>query len=788
MSNCLHCGLDVPANSSGGPDFCCHGCSAAYGLINELGLGSYYQRRCLDPDLTPIRPDEEEATVDYSAHVTTKEEGGVETGSLHLMVEGLHCAACVWLIETVLARQPGVIKARVNMTTRRLELRWRAAEADANDLVAAVTHLGYRLVPFDPAILSRETTKREKELLRAMAVAGFAAGNVMLLSVSVWAGHSQGMGVATRELMHWLSALVALPAVAFAGIPFFRSAFVALRAGRVNMDVPISLGVVLASGISLFETMQGNEHAYFDSAITLLFFLLVGRYLDHRSRSRARSAAEHLLALNGAAATVIGPSGERRMVPPSQIVQGETVFVALGERIAVDGTISEGRGDVDASLITGETTPIAVEPGTRVFAGAINLSAPLKVTVDAAGEDTLLAEIVRLMENAEQGRARYVALADRVARFYGPIVHVMALGTFLGWVLAGSPWQDALLIAIAVLIITCPCALALAVPTVQVIASGRLLRSGVLVKSGTALERLAVADTIVFDKTGTLTEGKPELVNIERLDDADLRLGASLAMGSKHPLARALVRAAPVVAGIDGVREEPGLGLAADGEDGEVRLGSRAWCGPETGGEGEAPAAGPELWLSRPGRAPVLFAFTDRPRADAAETVAALKSQGYTLYLLSGDHAPAVTSVAEAVGIADWRASCSPTEKFDFLENLAAQGRKVVMVGDGLNDAPALAAAHVSLSPSTAVDISQTAADLVFQGARLDPVRLSLEIAKRADVLVKQNFTLAFIYNVVTIPIAVAGFVTPLVAAIAMSTSSVAVIANAMRLAGRKRQ
>jgi len=773
---CRHCGSEIPASLDG--DFCCRGCEGAFALVQGLGLSGYYARRCVDPAARPMRPEEgAQAFHDVTAHIQLDDKG---EASLNLMVEGIHCAACIWLIEALLSRQPGVTWARVNMTTRRLVVRWDPAITQAGELLAPVFQVGYRLVPFDPAKLGRETDRAEKELLRAMAVAGFAAGNVMLLSVSVWAGHFSYMGPATRDLMHWISALIVLPAVLYCVRPFARSAFAALRGGRTNMDVPITLGVTLASAMSLAETIRGGQHAYFDSAITLLFFLLIGRYLDSRARGRARSAAEHLLALDAVSVTVLAEDGSQKLVPPTQVTVGQTVLVAAGERIGVDGVVAQGVSDIDTSLITGESVPAAVGAGTRVFAGTVNLSAPLRLTVDAVGERTLLAEIVRMMEVAEQGRARYVALADRVARWYAPVVHVAALGTFLGWVfLGGIAWQVALLHAVAVLIITCPCALALAVPVVQVIASGRLLRQGILLKSATALERFAEVDRVVFDKTGTLTLGRPVLVQDDGWDGADLAAAAALAAASHHPLAKALVAAAPPGPVADGAREEPGRGMAA----GPVRLGSRAWLGIAD----DDAAQGPELWLDRPGRPAVRFSFVDAPRPDGAEIVAALQARGLAVELLSGDREPTVRLLAARLGIADWRSGCTPAGKVARLEELKRHGHKVLMVGDGLNDAPALAAAYVSVSPSSAVDVSQTAADVVFQGERLAPVLETLAVAGVSRRLVLQNFALALGYNLFTVPMAVAGMVTPLIAAIAMSTSSLVVIGNALRLTrGRK--
>ncbi len=780
-TTCIHCGTALAAGLAMGGDgrFCCAGCAAAYALVAELGLGQFYRRRQALADARALRPGADDIHVDFAASVTQDEKG---RSTLQLIVDGISCAACVWLIESVLAREPGLVEGRVNMTTRRLTLRWDGPAADANRYAGRVAALGFRLVPFDPRCLSAVSDRRETELLKALAVAGVAAGNVMLLSVSVWAGYFEGMGPATRDLLHWVSALIALPAIAYAGRPFFRSALGALSAGRTNMDVPISIGVLLAAGMSLFETLSSGVHAYFDSAIALLFFLLVGRYLDTRARARARSAAEHLLALGASAVTVLRSDGTATVKAPQAVTKGETVLVAAGERIGVDGTVTDGRSDIDSSLVTGETVPLRAEPGTHVFAGMLNLSAPLRLAVTAVGEGTLLAEIVRLMEAAEQGRGRFVALSDRVARAYAPVVHGLAALTFVGWYfLGGADLRTALLNAIAVLIITCPCALALAVPAVQVVASGRLLRSGILLKSATALERLAAVDTVVFDKTGTLTLGRPVLRPDAARAAADLSLAASIAQSSRHPLARALVRAAPEAAARSGVVEYPGQGLSWDEPEGLVRLGSRAFCG--VAADASAAEPGPELWLAVPGRPAVRFAFTDDLRADAGSVVTRLRNGGCDVRLLSGDRALAVVEAARGAGIDQWRSECTPAAKTAELGRLRADGRHVLMVGDGLNDAPALSAADVSASPATAADVSQTAADVVFQGTRLAPVPQLLAVARRAQRVIRENLAFAIVYNVCAVPLAVAGQATPLVAAIAMSTSSLLVIANALRLA-----
>ena len=614
-----------------------------------------------------------------------------------------------------------------------------------------------------------------RELLKALAVAGFASMNVMLLSVSVWSGAE----AATRDLFHWISALIAAPALIYSGRVFFRSAWGALRHGRANMDVPISLGVGLAYAISLFETITHGEHAYFDASVTLLFFLLIGRFLDRRARTKARGAAARLLALRAQTATVIGDGGARRAVAAQDLAPGMLLAVAAGERLAADGVIATGETDLDTSLVTGESLPRAARPGDKVFAGTLNLGAPVEVRVTAAGEDTLLAEIVRLMEAAEQGRARYVRLADRAARLYAPAVHVLAAATFIGWFIGTGDWEKALLICVATLIITCPCALGLAVPTVQVVASGRLLARGVLLKTADGLERVAQCDTVVFDKTGTLTLGEARLLNAEAIPADDLAVAAALAGHSRHPLARAVAAMGGQGVQFENVREIPGQGLEGSLGGARVRLGSRAFAAPDAAATG---AGGPEIWFACDGRAPQHLAFTDALRPDAKDTIRRLKAMGLKVELLSGDREDVVRAVAAALEIADWRAEQRPDAKVQRLKELAAEGRTVLMVGDGLNDAPALAAGHASLSPATAADISQTAADLVFQGDSLAPVAEAVTVARAATRHVKQNFALAIGYNMIAVPIAIAGFATPLVAAIAMSSSSILVTMNALRL------
>jgi Cu2+-exporting ATPase len=701
---------------------------------------------------------------------------------LMLAIENMHCGGCLRSVERAALKVPGVETARASLSAKRISIAYDPARAAATDFIDALKAAGFTAAPMEAAKPNQDRA-RQNYLLRRVAVAGFAAMNIMLISIAVWSGEASDMDPSLATAFRWLSALIALPTVAYAGQPFFTSALGALKARRLNMDVPISLAILLATGMSLYQTMHGSEQVYFDAAVSLLFFLLVGRFLDETLRVRARGEAQNLLSLQSGIATVIGEDGSRSAVPAHALRPGDRLLVAAGERVAADGVVLAGTGQIDQSLITGETAPLSVGAGYEIYAGTLNLTQPLQISVEAADSATLLAEIGRLMLAAEQGKARYRRLADRAAEIYAPAVHGLGFATFAGWMIAGATWQTALTYAIAVLIITCPCALALAVPAVQIAASSRLFRRGVIVKAADGLERIAEADLVVFDKTGTLTVGRPELLNEEEVSDEALRAGAGLACASKHPYARALVAAAERRFGrvepASGVEEVPGRGLKRPLAQGEERLGSAEWCGVKSEGEES------EVWYRRDWMTPVRFRFADRLRHDAAEVVALLKRQGYAPALLSGDRAVVVERIAGEAGIETWLAELKPAEKIAWLDAQAREGRNVLMIGDGLNDAPALAAAHASMSPASAADISQRAADFVFQGEKLAPVLETIATGKRARSMALQNFAVALVYNIICVPLAMAGFVTPLIAAIVMSTSSILVTANALRLAGK---
>lgn len=762
-ATCAHCG--TPLVPGQGP-FCCAGCEGAHALVRGLGLDAFYRRR--DRADGTLRPEAAPPAIDFAPFVRPEADG---TQTLELMVSGLTCGACVWLIEQALAAEPDMRRARVSLTARRLTASWRGDAARANDIAALLAKLGFQVAPWSSACLRATEDAEGRALTRALGIAAFGSMNVMLVSVAVWVGGD--MGPQTRHAMHWLAAIIGLPTVLVAGLPFFRSAWNGIRAGRANMDLAISLGVLATAGMSLSETLRNGAYTWFDGATALIFILLAGRVLDRAARRRARQSAAELLALQEGMVTLLQPDGTVRAMPAEAVAAGAKLVVAAGERLRLDG-VAETEVLLDTAATTGESIPRQHAPGEKLPAGAVNMGAPFTMTVTAAARDGSLAAMGRMLERAEQARGRFVAIADRAARFYVPVAHALAVATFLGWWLGmGAPWQQALVNAVCVLLITCPCALAIAVPAVQVVSVGALFRRGVLVTSATTLERLATADRVVLDKTGTLTEGRPELI-AEGQDPLTLRRAAGLAAASRHPLARALLRACPDAQLAADAREVPGQGIVA----GAARLGSSAFC--------DAPpvADGMTLVYRDAVTPPVLFRFADRLRGDAPGAVTALNRLGLEVELLSGDGDGATQRAAAAAGIAAWRARATPGDKAARIAELREAGHRPLMVGDGINDAAALAGAHVSASPAGAMDLAQAASDLVLQRDGLAMLPEAIRIARRAQALARQNIGFSFLYNVIAVPTAVLGLVTPLGAALVMASSSTVVVLNALR-AGR---
>ncbi len=695
-------------------------------------------------------------------------------GTVILSLPTAHCATCITDVETALLARPEVRAARVNLTLRRVTV--DAPGLTADDLIPVLAGVGYEAHELDPDALSATTADLQgRDLLMRIGVSGFAMMNIMILSVAVWSGAES----ATRDLFHWISGAIALPTVFFAGQPFFRSAWAAIRVGRLGMDVPISLALILASAISVYETMKSGPHAYFDAAAMLCFFLLIGRYLDHRTRAIARSAAAELTALEVPRATLL-LDGAEQTVPVASLRPGDLIRIRPGARVPADGEIVEGRSEIDRALLTGETLPVLAGRGQMLCAGEVNLTGPLTLRVTAAGRDSSLSRLTALVEAAEAARGRYTSLAERASRLYSPSVHLMALTSFAGWIWATGDLRLAVNIAAAVLIVTCPCALGLAVPAVPTAASGRLFRRGLLIKDGTALERLAEVDTVVFDKTGTLTLGRPTLISADPLPAALRSVARALAQASAHPLSVALAAALDdQPADLSDVTEHPGFGVSARWQGRTVRLGRADWLAVADDDENRPTSA---TWLAVEGQAPVRLEFTDELRPGAADCVAMLRKAGLRVVLISGDRPAAVADLAARLGIPDYHAAVDPQGKEAMVADLAAQGARVLMVGDGLNDTAALARAHASISPASALDAARVASDMVLTGSDLVPVAEAVATARLAVRRIRQNFAISIAYNIVAVPLAVAGIVTPLIAALAMSLSSITVTLNALRL------
>ena len=692
-----------------------------------------------------------------------------------LSVPGVYCGACITTIENELKTLPGIESARVNLSTKRVAVRWRD-EGSIPPFLGRIEAVGYQSHLFD--ITADEADKELTRLLKALAISGFAAMNIMLLSVSVWSGAES----ATRDLFHWISALIAIPALVWSGRIFFSSAWNALRHGRTNMDVPISIGITLAYAMSLYETINHGHHAYFDAAVSLLFFLLIGRTLDHVMRERARVAVKGLARLAARGAMVENDDGTRVWLPVADIQPGMKIALAAGDRIPVDGMVLTGQSELDCALVSGESAPQSIAPGMALRAGTLNLVAPLLMQATEKAENSFLAEMIRLMEAAEGGKARYRRIADRASQLYAPVVHLTAFLSFLGWMFADGNWHHSITIAVAVLIITCPCALGLAVPIVQVVAARRLFEHGIMVKDGSAMERMAEADFALFDKTGTLTLGRPRLANTAEISDSAYAAAASLAINSRHPLSRALAAEAGILADplrFTDVREVAGFGIEGRDAQGLWRFGRREWASDVAV---EATVSGTVSLLTLNGNPVSPFRFEDALRPDAASAVATLAVKHMPVEIISGDTPTAVEAAANALGIDHWTGGMVPAGKMDRITSLSAEGRKVLMVGDGLNDAPALRAAHVSMAPATAADIGRNAADFVFLRDSLDAVTVARAVSIRSGELIRQNFAIAIVYNLLAVPLAIFGYVTPLVAALAMSGSSILVVANAMRL------
>lgn len=780
---CDHCGQPLPARPIA-ERFCCPACQLVFQAIHEAGLGTYYARR---PDAPGRAP--EEVRAEEFAWLDRPEvvERYVEGNCASLMLEGLHCAACAWLVENAVSALPEVEEARVNYATSRLRVVFRDGVA-LGAAARRVAEVGYRATPYDPAGQEAARTKANRDLLLRMGVAGSAAGNIMLIAFALYAGAASEFEEPYRTYFHWISLLISLPVLFYSAMPFLRGAWMGLRNRAFTMDMPISTGILATWLYSVWATVTGRGEVYFDTVASFVFVLLVGRMLDASARGRVSNAVERLLALRPRTAVRLA-DGVRCEVSVDDVAVGDLLEVTPGCAIPVDGRVREGSAWVDESALTGESVPVSRGAGDTVVGGSVNRDGVLVVEALRTGSDGTLAQIARRVEEAQVRQAPVQRLADRAARIFVAAILAMAVLTFLLWLPHGT--ERALMVAVSVLIITCPCALGLATPIAVSVASGRAASRGILFRGGDVMEATAGLTHVLLDKTGTVTEGVFELRGVFGSQDG-LRLAAGLEQQSIHPLARALVRSYPgALPEPADFRSLPGHGVTGVVEGRQALLGSLDFVGGTAPEELLVTAEAAEadghsvIWLALDGQVVSAFALADRLRPEAVEVVSWLRAQGLQVLLVSGDRPAPVAAAARVLGVDGYHARVLPEGKEELLRSLQAAGARVAMVGDGVNDAAALSAAEVGVAMARGADISTEAAGIVLLRPGLSGLVEALELARLTFTTIQDNLRVSLIYNLLAVPTAVAGWVAPVLAAVAMPLSGLFVLANSLRLAGR---
>ena len=796
---CFHCGLPVPKNSSyivkiDGQEqsMCCPGCQAVAKAIVDGGLTSFYQHRTeTSPTARAALPDVLDQLTLYDkpelqrTFVSTDDKN-IKQASL--ILEGIVCAACVWLNERHISALPGVVEFRVNYSTHRARVRWDDSQIKLSDILQAISAIGYLAHPFDAGRQEAVYKKERSAALKRLAVAGLGAIQVMMLAVALYAGDYSGMDTGLENFMRWVSMFIATPVVFYSARSFFSSAWRDLKVRQLGMDVPVSLAISLAYAASCWATVTQSGHVYFDSVTMFTFFLLAGRFLEMGARQKAGQAAEELVKLLPAMAVRITDDGDET-VAVTELMIGDKVRVKPGDSIPADGVIIEGRSSIDESLLTGESHPLAKSINENVIGGTVNIESPLIIEVKKLGEDTVLASIQRLLDRAQTEKPSIAKTADRVAAYFVGFLLVFVAMVAAWW------WQhdpeQAFWISISLLVVTCPCALSLATPAAMTAATGSLTRLGVLTTRGHALETLAKVTHIVFDKTGTLTEGHLALESMTVLSAIDeqqsLNIAAALEIGSEHPVAKVFLQRAssPNEIAAEKIQAIPGQGVSGIINGAHYRLGCAAYVDDVfeySELSSNKPKHATEIFLANEKEVLAVFFLSDELRQQAAESIQALKALGKKVWLVSGDNEAAVSHIAEQVGIENTRHSMKPEDKLAVIRELQDQNEIVAMIGDGVNDAPVLAAAQVSIAMGGGTQLAQASADMVLLSEHLPHLVDGIKMAKRSVGIVKQNLAWALVYNALALPLASMGYIAPWMAAIGMSASSLVVVLNALRL------
>ncbi len=800
---CYHCGLAVPAAAPvtvelGGQlrQFCCHGCRSVCETIFAAGLQSFYQKTPTGESLAP--PPEIPAELEAYDLDEVQQEYVTINGSqrtMHLLLEGIHCAACVWLIEQALQKQAGVLAADVNLTAKRLRLRWDNQQIKLSQMIHLLAEIGYSAVPFDPETAEGALAKRHRDLIYRMAFAGFCMMNIMWVSIALYAGAAEDE---FRNWFHWVGMALATPTLLYSGFPFLRNAVIGLRHWHLTMDLPIATGATATYLYSVYITVTGSTQGevFFDTVVNFIFVILIGRYLQAISSRNALSATRRLLALQPKLATLITPEGQR-VVPIRMVKSGDLLLVKPGEKVPVDGEVISGDSAVDESMLSGESRLVVKKAGDQVVAGSVNGEGAFQVRAEAVLRNTALARILQLMDDAQASKAPIQSLADRIVPWFVLITLCLATATFIYW--SQQDFEIALLAAASVLVVTCPCAFGMATPMSIAVASGAGAQRGILIKQGAALEALSSVDHVVFDKTGTLTTGDLQLSLISIADGISendlLQTAAATEQGSEHAVAKAILRRAEaaelIVPSASKFKAMPGRGVSAEISGQIIQIGTLDWL--QQNGlvvsdvwQQQAFAAEKDgiscVLVVRDGNIIGLLGFTDELRDDAQQTISDLLAQGIKVTVLSGDRQAVVAAVTAKLGNVGRLAEVLPEDKQQCIRDLQKQGARVAMVGDGINDSPALIQADVGIALAAGTDVSIESADIVLSQNRLAQVAEARKLAARTLRTIRQNIVLSISYNIIMVPLAMMALVSPLLAAVTMPISSLLVIGNAARI------
>lgn len=797
---CYHCGLPVLTGASYSAlilgqsrEMCCHGCQAVAEAIVQNGLQDYYSYRTeLPKTAEELVPEELRQLALYDHPEVQKSfvfDSSGEVKQASLILEGITCAACIWLNERHLKQLPGIREVAFNYASHRARISWDEREIKLSRILAEIRKLGYHAHPFSAQRQEALRQQQRKADFRRLAVAGLSAAQVMMLAVALYAGPAQGLEPGTAQLLRWFSLVLSIPAMFYAAWPFYQAAWRGIVNRRIGMDVPIVLGLLTGFAGSIWATLHGTGVVYYDTLTMLIFFLLATRFLERNAREKSVEAAENLLRLVPAMATRVQADQQQELVPLVELAAGDLIIARPGETIAADGVVEQGESSADESLLTGESHPLSKSAGSRVYAGSINYENPLIIRVTGIGEDTMIAGISRLLDRAQAEKPKLAQVADRVAAYFTSALLVAVAVIGLAW------WhiepQRTLEIILTVLVVSCPCALSLAAPAAFAAAGSHLVKRGVLLTRGHALETLARATHFVFDKTGTLTIGRPVLLKTIVMAAVDatecLKLAASLEQASEHPLARSFIEAAQgrLLYGVADAGNLPGKGVVGTIAGRPYSLGNaglNVQLFPYPLDAADYPPGATIVWLSDAQRVLAAFVLADSARPQSAELVNRLQQKGISVSILSGDSEQAVAHFAQILGIKNWQAGLAPEQKLSALQALQQKGEVVAMVGDGINDAPVLAGAQVSIAMGSGTQMARATGDVVLLTENLLEIEQAVITSRFAISVIRQNFAWALAYNLVALPFAAAGFISPWLAALGMSVSSLIVVLNALRL------